>query len=541
MNFQNFAKSILCESPDHVDLKIDDKEYQLSFNQQKNKPVTFLHDKLALYKFATKYQGDLERYDVDLGFATFFSPTLTHAKMAEKIYSDSIEDSEKYLQILLKDPKKQQVYEKLKDHHKFLTAGFENSNIFAIPRSRQGRFWNLLKEEGVVVLSTWEFNKKVLEKLTIPAVMRYFKKFEGVIVNADQILIERTENEPLISADQIGEIESLRPFEKEISGWFKLLHIATNKGERQAIKYEIERILKKYNLDPKRYGISNDILKSSQHAAQRLLGKSKEETVAKVKAKAMTSEQIFSKNTKIDLLCEQISKYYNTTLNKKFWSDKQQFDQEVRENLLIIAKDFYDSLEVKVPILDIQLTGSLANYNYSDYSDLDVHLIVDFEHINEDAELVKMALDGQRFIWNERHDIVIKDHDVELYIQDVSEQHTSSGLYSLSRDKWLRKPLYNPPEIDEKDVKLKEQYYTKEILKMEERLKEKSLSEEDFKNIEKRAKKLKEKIQKGRKECLQEGGEFCVENLVFKNLRNSGMIGKLIEIASKAYDKQFSS
>lgn len=540
MNFQNFAKSILLESPDHVDLKLDDKEYQLSFNKQENKPVTFLHDKLVLYKFATKYQGDLERYDVDLGFATFFSPTLTHAKMAQNISSDTIKYSESYLHILLKDPKKQEVYEKLKEYHKFLTAGFENSNIFAIPRSRQGRFWNLLKEEGVVVVSTWEFNKEVLQKLTIPAVIRYFKKFEGIIVNADQILIERMENEPLISADQIGHTDSLKPFEKEITEWFKLLHTATEKDERRAIKYEIERILKKYNLDPKKYGISNDILKSSQHAAQKLLGKSKEDTVAKVKAKAMTSEQIFSKNTKIDLLYEQISKYYNKTLNKKFWNNKQQFDEEVRENLLIIAKDFYDSLEIKVPVLDVQLTGSLANYNYSDYSDLDVHLIVDFEKVSEDVELVKMALDGQRFIWNERHDIVIKGHDVELYIQDVNEQHTSSGLYSLAKDKWLRKPVYNPPEIDEKDVKLKEHYYTKEILKMEERLEEKSLSEEDFKNIEKRAKKLKEKIQKGRKECLQEEGEFCVENLVFKNLRNSGMIEKLIKVISKAYDKQFS-
>jgi predicted nucleotidyltransferase len=88
-------------------------------------------------------------------------------------------------------------------------------------------------------------------------------------------------------------------------------------------------------------------------------------------------------------------------------------------------------LELKVPVLDVQLTGSLANYNYTEYSDLDTHIIIDFKQINDDEELVKKALDGARFVWNQRHDIVIKGHDVELYIQDESEQHTASGLYSL--------------------------------------------------------------------------------------------------------------
>ncbi|MFN7093959.1 MAG: hypothetical protein ACK4M7_01210, partial [Burkholderiales bacterium] len=35
------------------------------------------------------------------------------------------------------------------------------------------------------------------------------------------------------------------------------------------------------------------------------------------------------------------------------------------------------------------LTGSLANYNYSDESDLDVHILMDYSQIADDQELVR--------------------------------------------------------------------------------------------------------------------------------------------------------
>jgi hypothetical protein len=250
-----------------------------------------------------------------------------------------------------------------------------------------------------------------------------------------------------------------------------------------------------------------------------------------------------SDTKKLENLYEQVlfERYYNDSLNSKFWKGEE-FDPEIREKLLTIAKDFYNSLELNIPVIDVQLTGSLANYNYTEYSDLDTHVIIDFSKINEDLELVKKALDGARFVWNQRHDIVIRGHDVELYVQDESEQHTASGLYSLLKGEWIRVPKYNPPEIDEKDVNLKERNYVKEILKMEEKVSEPYLTPEECKSLEARAKKVKDKIQQGRKKCLAgpNASEFCVENIVFKNLRNSGMIEKLIDIASKAYDRTFS-
>ena len=79
----------------------------------------------------------------------------------------------------------------------------------------------------------------------------------------------------------------------------------------------------------------------------------------------------------------------------------------------------------------------MANYNYTKYSDLDVHILLDFADINSDEDLVRAALDGRRFVWNLRHNISIGGHDVELYFQDMEDPHVASGLYSLLNDEWL--------------------------------------------------------------------------------------------------------
>ena len=231
---------------------------------------------------------------------------------------------------------------------------------------------------------------------------------------------------------------------------------------------------------------------------------------------------------------EERNDFYKKELNPSFWKDSN-FDPHIREKLLKIAKDFYSALKLTAPIKDIQLTGSLANYNWTDKSDLDVHVLVDFEDIDDNKDLVKKALDGLRFIWNLRHKIVLRGHDVELYIQDIKEPHVASGLFSLMNNEWIRVPKYNPPEIDYKDVDKKFQGLVSEIHEMEN-----LMGTADFSSISKEelysyAEKLKKKILEMRREGLARDGEFSVENLVFKKLRNEGYIEKIIEIISKAY------
>jgi hypothetical protein len=226
--------------------------------------------------------------------------------------------------------------------------------------------------------------------------------------------------------------------------------------------------------------------------------------------------------------------FYKEKLNPLFWKDNK-FDTKIREKLLMIANDFYSALKFPAKIRDIQLTGSLANYNWTDKSDFDVHVLVDFSEIDDNVELVKRAVDGARFVWNLRHNLKIKGFDVELYAQDINEPHTASGLFSLLNNKWIRIPKYNPPEIDYKDVDKKFQGIVSDILNVENVVSTSDFSNASSEEIYTLAVKLKKKILQMRKEGLSRAGEFSVENLVFKKLRNEGYIEKIIELISKAY------
>ena len=234
------------------------------------------------------------------------------------------------------------------------------------------------------------------------------------------------------------------------------------------------------------------------------------------------------------------SNYYNDTLHPQFW-DEFEFKEDVLKPILKIVDDFVkDDAHISPEMVeDVQLTGSLANYNYSEYSDLDVHILLDFADINKDEEIVKRALDGKRFIWNLRHDIKFNGHEVELYFQDIHEPHVASGLFSLSGNRWIKKPKYEKPEVDHEDVVKKANSFKKELDLLADVLDNIS-DEKEFSLINKRAKKLKEKIMRMRKEGLAGKGEFSVENLAFKTLRNDQTIARLNDLIIKSYDLMYS-
>ena len=227
--------------------------------------------------------------------------------------------------------------------------------------------------------------------------------------------------------------------------------------------------------------------------------------------------------------------FYQNELNTHFWSNSE-FDPSIREKLLQIANEFYQTFKLEIPISDIQLTGSLANYNWTPKSDLDVHVLIDFSKLNPDIALVKKGIDGQRFIWNLRHNIVIRSHDVELYLQDVNEPHVASGLFSLLNNEWIRIPRYNPPQIDEMDVQKKFEGIVNDIDQLEANLQSGS-QDISPRELYDHSEKVKSRIMKMRKEGLAERGEFSVENLVFKKLRNEGYIQNLIDLISRSYEK----
>lgn len=126
------------------------------------------------------------------------------------------------------------------------------------------------------------------------------------------------------------------------------------------------------------------------------------------------------------------------------------------DSLLLIVENFIDSLPVEIKDYDVVLTGSIANYNWSKYSDIDLHIQTEFSKIDEDEELVRSYFNSVTAMWNLRHAIKIKGYEVEIYVENMGEEHVSSGVYSLVSEQWIVQPVKEQShEIDVKAVKKK--------------------------------------------------------------------------------------
>lgn len=205
---------------------------------------------------------------------------------------------------------------------------------------------------------------------------------------------------------------------------------------------------------------------------------------------------------------------------------------EIRKKLIEISDEFIETFGVEFFIHDIVLTGSLANYNWSNFSDVDLHIIIDFKESKYNPDLVKEFFDAKKNIWNEKHDIVIKGYDVEMYVQDVNEPHVSSGVYSILHDKWEVKPKQETPKIDDNKILSKAEFYAKMIDSL--------VNNGKNKNVLPLIEKIRMKIKDFRQSGLESGGEYSYENLVFKLLRRNGYIEKLLKLKTNIIDKKLS-
>lgn len=221
-------------------------------------------------------------------------------------------------------------------------------------------------------------------------------------------------------------------------------------------------------------------------------------------------------------------------LNPKIW-DGDKMKPEVRKTLLKIADDYFEGLGLgpEVDIEDITMTGSLSNYNWSKYSDVDLHILVDYKDIPVDEDLVLDFLKSKSSAWNDTHDIKIYGFDVEIYVQDIAEEHTSTGVYSVLNDEWNIKPEKQDVKIEKKWVKHKANV----IMDKVEELYDDIHDDRDYESIVIKAEKLQDKIKKMRQCGLDSVGEFSIENMAFKALRRNGTLERLSDIKTLAYDK----
>ena len=219
-------------------------------------------------------------------------------------------------------------------------------------------------------------------------------------------------------------------------------------------------------------------------------------------------------------------------LNLDIWDANLRLKQEISAKLLEIAEEFFENLGLEgIEVDDITLTGSIANYNWSKMSDVDLHILVDFAKINEDEELVKEYFSGKIFVWNNKHNIEMFGHEVEIYVQDTHEPHVSTGVYSIKSDKWLVKPEKEEFKIDHQAVKKKVEQLMDRIERVFDLFEDKK-----YKKALEYGKNIKEKIKKMRKTGLEDEGIYSPENLAFKVLRRNSYIGYLSDIIDDSYD-----
>jgi len=222
---------------------------------------------------------------------------------------------------------------------------------------------------------------------------------------------------------------------------------------------------------------------------------------------------------------------YHKQLNPKLWRGEK-LDTVVRLKLLQIADAWAEFAEVpKGAIKDVIITGGNVNYNYTKQSDIDVHLVVDYDAMDCDKDLVFDYFMAKKSLWATTHNVTVYKFPVELFAEPVdTTRKIGQGVYSIKKDKWLQKPQFQDLDFS-KDEMLgnKVEFYTREI--------ENAIAGRVDMSV---ANELKNKIYSMRAAAIQSQGEFSFENLVFKELRNRGMIDKLRDYLRTSKDTQLS-
>jgi hypothetical protein len=213
----------------------------------------------------------------------------------------------------------------------------------------------------------------------------------------------------------------------------------------------------------------------------------------------------------------------NRRLNPKIWQDSE-LAPEVADKLKQIARAFEEFIGVDIKVIDYTITGSNANYTWTAYSDLDLHLIVPGTPSDEERELFS----AKKALWSEQHTITIKGLPVECYVQGEDEPHHSTGVYSIVQNQWLVEPKKIKPEVDDSAVEAKKDGVMRAI--------EQALLSKDLAQL----RTVKDKITQMRKSGLERAGEWSVENLLFTTLRHLGLIDQITDKIRELEDQELS-
>lgn len=215
----------------------------------------------------------------------------------------------------------------------------------------------------------------------------------------------------------------------------------------------------------------------------------------------------------------------NNTLNPKLWQDGI-LRPDMKSALIKIAQDFKNYIDVPFDVDDLYITGGQVSYYYTEHSDLDLHLIVDFDNVECDREAEEL-FDTKRLLYKQRYNITVNGIPVELYVENKDYPAVSSS-YSILQDRWIVEPRRNVGNIDRKEIVRMSTVWQKII--------DAAIASKDVKT----AQKTLSLLRKYRKTGLKTSGEYGVPNLVYKTLRNSKNVEELTTFIDRMHDKDLS-
>jgi len=216
-------------------------------------------------------------------------------------------------------------------------------------------------------------------------------------------------------------------------------------------------------------------------------------------------------------LNENLTLKFRDQLNPTFWEGNV-LKSNIRTALFKFADAFaeYVGIDSKA-IKDVLMLGGNAGYNYTPYSDVDVHLVIDPKYLPQcDPELLDDYFKDKKTLWSLTHDVKVYGSDVEPYIEKPGLiRRKSQGVFSILKNKWMQNPQKFEGELDEAELQKKSNNIKNKIDTLIQG------------NNETGLRAILKKLNTARNSSLDKFGEYGFENLVFKELRNSGYIDKV--------------
>lgn len=235
-------------------------------------------------------------------------------------------------------------------------------------------------------------------------------------------------------------------------------------------------------------------------------------------------------------LIEAVEKH--DKLNSKLFTKEELLKDKIRDKMLEIVDEFLNDLkeqDIKIKVDDILLIGSNASYNYTKDSDIDLHILANSKAVKYDKEICNALYGAYRTLFNKQLNIKLYDIPLEIFVELEDSPRVSNGVYSVKKNKWIKKPVHEDiPDYDKEALAELVDKWEDKCKKLIDEIEEDKLEDET-----KVVKMLEDIYEKLRKKGVAKG-EYALENLAFKELRNKGYLDKLKDSRNDLVSKRLS-